>query len=260
MDYSTKWTKGVLSSRNKQLIVAIDHGLSFPDMPGLETPFELVRSLAANPHVDGLIASPGIYANAKRLGIDLSHKNRILVTDYVAVENREGKEKLSHRRMIVSPELGDSCLPDCYKFFFNIYPDKDRMLENCKDLSNYVRAAAQRGISCLAEIMFYENSNFRDPKRQSAELFKGCRMAMEIGADVLKIPMIEDADAIGEIISRLELPTFVMGGSKYETDERMLKVVESICRQPICGLMFGRNIWQSNDMDATIRAIHEILN
>lgn len=249
------WTRGKLEPEKKQLIVAIDHGMSYPDMPGLEMPISLLKRLASNADVDGLIASPGIYMNAARQGIDLSQKNRLLVMDFVNAEECAGKSLLKQREMIISPEEGDLCKPDAYKFFFNIYPDKERMIRNCKDLSNYVTAASQRGISCLAEIMFYENEAFSDPQTQAEELFKGCRMAMELGADVLKIPLIHDKDAIGEMIDRLGLPTFILGGSKYPNLEQMLMELEEICKQPICGLMFGRNIWQSADMEETIRQI-----
>lgn len=254
------WTRGKPSPEHKQLIVAIDHGMSFPDMPGLGTPFELLHNLADNPAVDGIIASPGVYRNAARHGIDLSGKNRILVTDFVALDGSGGATRLTHRQMVISPEAGDVCKPDCYKFFFNIYPDKDRLMENCRDLARYAAAAAERNISCLAEIMFYENEAFQDPKRQADELFKGCRMAMELGADVLKIPMIADAEAIGEIIDRLKLPVFAMGGGRCGSDAELLKTLERLCRQPICGLMFGRNVWQSEDIDATISGIRAVLD
>lgn len=253
------WTRGKPSPDHKQLIVAIDHGMSFPDMPGLGTPFELLRSLADNPYVDGIIASPGVFRNAARHGIDLSGKNRILVTDFVAMDESGGKTRLTHRRMVISPEAGDACDPDCYKFFFNVYPDKDRLMENCRDLAQYAAAAAERGISCLAEIMFYENEAFQDSKRQADELFKGCRMAMELGADVLKIPMIENTEAIGEIATRLKLPVFVLGGGRRGSDAELLEAIRKVCRQPICGLMFGRNIWQSEDIESTIAAIRSVL-
>ena len=249
------WTRGRLCPEKKQLIVAIDHGMSYPDMPGLETPIDLLKQLAENAEVDGLIASPGIYMNAARQGINLSEKNRLLVMDFVHAEEDSGKSSLRQREMIISPEEGDICRPDAYKFFFNIYPDKERMIQNFKDLSTYVTAASKRGISCLAEIMFYENEAFADPATQANELYKGCRMAMELGADVLKVPAIRDKDAIGEMIDRLGLPTFILGGSRYPDPEMMIRDLEELCRQPICGLMFGRNIWQSADMAGTIHRI-----
>ena len=55
----------------KEIVVAIDHGLSFPETVGLERPIDLLRELISLPEVDGLIATAGMYRQAERNGIDL---------------------------------------------------------------------------------------------------------------------------------------------------------------------------------------------
>lgn len=245
-----RWTRGPLQE-GKQLIVAIDHGLSFPDMPGLERPRELLQSIVDNAYVSGIIASPGIYRQAARWGIDLSGHNKLITVDYLV----QDKSRLTAREIFISPEEAADYQPDCYKMFLNIYQDKADLLKNIHDVSRFAAAGRRLGISCLAEVLFYNNQAFdENPKKRAELLLFGCRTAMELGADVLKIPLIEDDVCIAEIIDRLGLPTFILGGSKTDGDGFEASM-QRLARLPISGVMLGRNIWQSADMHGMIDKI-----
>ena len=241
----------------KELFVAIDHGLSFPDMPGLEQPFALLRTIAACKQVDGMIASAGIYRQADRLGISLAHLTRLITVDYVCIGQGNSAQSLVRRTMVIAPEEAAEYRPNGYKMFMNIYDDSDLLISNARDFSRFASAGKRLGIKALAEVLFYDNARFRDEKTQAAELLRGCRIAMELGADMLKIPLIKDHEAIGEIADRLGLPVYILGGS--DDHATFLREVRSIKRLPISGLMVGRNIWQCKDVRKRIGEIAEAL-
>jgi fructose-bisphosphate aldolase, class I len=242
---------------NKQLFVAIDHGLSFPGMPGLEQPFPLLKAIAENDLVNGMIASAGIYRQAEKMHIDLSHLMRLITVDYVCVNQIKGEQVLTERAAILTPEEAASYSPDGYKLFLNIYDDNRLLLDNVRDFSRFASAGKRLGIQALAEVLFYNNSSFSDPKKQAAELKRGCRIAMELGADMLKIPMIRDHEAIAEIIEQTGLPVYILGGGDDHT--AFLKEIKRISRLPISGLMVGRNIWQGENMTRRIKEISQAL-
>lgn len=251
-----RWTRGPLTPADKQVVVAIDHGLSFPDMPGLERPQALLASLAGNPNVGGLIAAPGVYRHARRWGVDLNHMNRLITVDYLV----QSGDTLTAREMFISPEEAADYQPDCYKMFFNIYSDKADLMRNIHDFSRFAAAGRRLGVSCLAEVLFFNNSEALDgAKKQAEQLYFGCRTAMELGADVLKIPLIEDKERIFEIIDKLGVPTFILGGAKVGSDS-FVDAMRALGRLPVCGVMLGRNIWQSADMDHTIACVAEAIN
>jgi class I fructose-bisphosphate aldolase len=131
------------------------------------------------------------------------------------------------------------------------------LLDNVRDFSRFASAGKRLGIQALAEVLFYNNSGFKDPKKQAAELKRGCRIAMELGADMLKIPMIRDHEAIAEIIEQTGLPVYILGGSDDHTV--FLNEIKSISRLPISGLMVGRNIWQGENMTQRIKEISHAL-
>lgn len=249
------WSRGTGGRRRLRLFVALDHGLSFPQMAGLERPFDIVRTIAENDEVDGLIASLGVYSQAKKLGISLAEKTRLAVVDYVDPAGADGAAYLRQREMIVEPREVDYIEAHCYKMFFNIYDDPRELYRNCRDLERFVTYGAQHGVSTLAEIMFYGNKAFGNPAEQAEELMKGCRLAMELGADVLKIPTIADLSVIDEIADRLRLPIYMMGGAKSGDSAEFLDQLTGLVRRRIDGFMFGRNIWQDPNMDGVIGEI-----
>ncbi len=241
------------AGRPRQLFVAMDHGLSFPDMPGLERPFTLLRDIAANALVDGLIASAGIYRQAENMDISLERLTRLITVDYVCLGGAKGAQSLTSRAMVLTPEEAADYRPGGYKMFLNIYDDNELLISNARDFSRFAAAGRRLGIKALAEVLFYGNARFQEAKTQASELMRGCRIAMELGADMLKIPMIRDHEAIGEIVERLGLPVYILGGS--DDHATFLKEVRSIKNLPISGLMVGRNAWQGTDMPTRIREI-----
>lgn len=238
---------------SKELVVAIDHGMSFPGMAGLEKPVELLRLLARCPHVDGIIASPGMYRQAERLGIGLGRILKWITVDFVVQEG----ERLTHRELIVSPKEAADYRPDGFKMFFNVYEEKDELLRNVRDFTRFAHEGRRLGIPCLAEVLFFGNRAFARAENRAEELYKGCRMAMELGADILKIPMLEDLDEMREILDRLHMPAYVLGGSRFETDEAFLGEVDRMNSLPIRGVMLGRNVWQRSDVAGMIERIRK---
>lgn len=248
------WTRGALGL-GKQVIVAIDHGLSFPDMPGLERPMELLFRLAADPNVSGIIAAPGIYRQARRWGIDLKDMNRLITVDYLVQDGAH----LIAREMFLTPGDAADYQPDCYKMYFNIYSDKAELLRNIHDFSRFAAEGRRLGISCLAEVMFFDNHEFaQSPKKQAELLYWGCRTAMEVGADVLKVPLIEDRERLSEVIDKLGVPTFILGGAKAD-GESFVGAMRELSKLPVSGVMLGRNIWQSEDMTGTIALVADAI-
>ncbi len=250
-----KWTEPQ-KPRTKQLIVAIDHGLSFPDMPGLEKPLTLLSKIAGSKEVDGLIAAPGIYRQADRHGISLAALSRLITVDYVAFDGNT----LTEREIIISPDEAAAYQPHCYKMFFNMYDDVKELIRNIKDFSRFACGGQRLGVASLAEVLFHNNHRFLNKKTQAAELFKGCRCAMEAGADVLKIPLIDDTDALAEIIDRVGMPTYILGGSKVGDESAWQEQLRRMCALSIHGLMFGRNVWQSDDVESRIQKLANVIN
>lgn len=249
-----------MPTERQKFFIAIDHGLSFPEMLGLERPFDILKLVADNKDVDGVIASLGAYRQAEKLDINLEDKTKLLLVDYATVQEQSNRAVLTQRKMIVKPEETQIVNPQGFKMFLNIYEDSKDLYQNCRDLERFAVYGAQHGIATLAEIMFYGNRAFENPETQASELIRGCRIAMELGADALKIPYISDLSVVNQIADTLKLPIYLLGGNKQTDYNKFLTQLKAICECKADGFMFGRNIWQSDDIQHTVNDIVRILH
>ena len=71
---------------------------------------------------------------------------------------------------------------------------------------------------------------------------------------------MSDLDALGEIIEKVKLPTYIMGGSASPVPEELVRAVAPLKNLPIRGLMFGRNLWQYSDMAQRVHLLAQCLN
>lgn len=254
MRYTVKWTKGALSSDDKQVFVAVDHGLSFPSMPHLERPLDVLRRAAQCARVDGVIATPGLYRTAAVNGLTLAGINRLVTVDCVKVS---ADNHLITRAVLCEPDEMDGLSPDCYKMFLNVYQDESELTRNLRDVARMAAAGRKRGISCIAEIMLWNNPAAQDPHSAAEAVYQGSRMAMELGADCLKIPMLPKPELVNQLIDSVGLPTFILGGARVNGSDEMTRFLQAVRAMDVCGVMLGRNIWQSEDMDKTLQTVRQ---
>ena len=88
-----------------------------------------------------------------------------------------------------------------------------------------------------------------------------CRIAAEIGADLVKCVWSGSVDTMQAIVESCPVPVLVAGGARNEVDPasgvRMAReAILAGCR----GLVFGRTIYQSPDPGATLDELRRIVH
>jgi DhnA family fructose-bisphosphate aldolase class Ia len=83
------------------------------------------------------------------------------------------------------------------------------------------------------------------------------RIGFEHGADLVKSYFTEDFEKVTE---NCPVPVLVAGGPKMDTREETLQVVRDATRAGAAGIVFGRNIWQSEDTKGMIEALSHIIH
>ena len=73
------------------------------------------------------------------------------------------------------------------------------------------------------------------------------RMATEVGADLLKVDYTGDKSSFREILDSTTCPVMIRGGPKTKTLADSLHMVSDSLEVGANGIVFGRNIWQSDD-------------
>lgn len=86
------------------------------------------------------------------------------------------------------------------------------------------------------------------PAAQTAEaLIAAARIAVELGADALKIPYTGDVVSFRKLVETAGVPVLVLGGTKFDDPADALRLVEEALQSGAHGTVFGRNVTMANN-------------
>jgi len=84
------------------------------------------------------------------------------------------------------------------------------------------------------------------------------RIAWELGADMIKT--IYTGENFNEIINDVPIPVFVLGGEKMKHEKDALDIAQKASEQGAQGIVFGRNIFQSENPTQFIENLKAAIN
>ncbi|MFH1213184.1 MAG: hypothetical protein V1681_03795 [Candidatus Neomarinimicrobiota bacterium] len=86
------------------------------------------------------------------------------------------------------------------------------------------------------------------PDDQIADaLIAAARIAVELGADALKIPYTGDVISFRKLVEAAGVPVLVLGGVKFDDPADALRLVEEALQAGAHGTVFGRNVTMAAD-------------
>lgn len=86
-----------------------------------------------------------------------------------------------------------------------------------------------------------------------------CRIAAEIGADILKVDYTGDRDSFRRVIDSSVVPVTVLGGPKFTSIRKCVSFIEDAMSAGAGGIVFGRSVFQSKDISKIISALREVV-
>lgn len=129
-----------------------------------------------------------------------------------------------------------------------------------KHLSGVVDEADQIGLPVIAHV--YPRDFAGEPKMVNDldNVSWAIRCAIECGADVVKVPLPDQAAGFPEVIRASPIPVVVAGGSRTESLEDALAQAETAMMAGAAGVTVGRNIWGATDPQAAMRAFQAVVH
>ena len=241
----------------RSLIIALDHGLMFGNVEGLEDPVKtLERAISCG--VDGVLLSPGMAKLTEHLFREKNAPARILTIDFPVGSTIPGKfEKVFTHKLIHSVEQAVKMAVDAVKILFPWGLEKSVQAEVVQVTAEVIEECEHWDMPLVVEpVLWGENAS----ERNDPDLIESAaRIAVEIGADILKIQFLGE-DRLSRIIHRLHVPVFVLGGPKSDNLRQILKVVQESMKSGAKGVMFGRNVWQRENMEEVLTALGSIIH
>lgn len=240
------------------LCVPLDHGMQVGAIAGLEEP-ERLLDIVANAGVDAVILNPGLFMRqASRLVGGPSVILRLDQTTMWRVGEAHGYAD-THTRLIATVEeavqLGAEAVVT-YLFTANKKPELEtRSFEICGQIAI---ACRRWGIVHVIEAMA---ANGGLARREDPDIIAmNCRMAGELGADLIKTDYCDDVGRFAAIASQSLAPVVVAGGSSLGDVRAVVRFAETVVSAGARGIMFGRNVFQSADPAALLKEVRAVVH
>jgi 3-hydroxy-5-phosphonooxypentane-2,4-dione thiolase len=223
------------------VMLAVDHGYFLGPTERLENPRETIGPLLD--YADSLMLTRGI------LRTSVSPKSNTPIVLRVSGGSSIIGEDLSKETIVTSMEeairLNASCLA------LSVFVGSKYEFQTLKNLSKLVNEGEKYGIPILAV-----TAVGKEMARDSRYLGLACRIASELGAHVVKTYHCPDFD---KVVEGCPVPVIIAGGKKLAERDALQLTFDAI-KDGASGVDMGRNIWQSNNPVAMIKAVKDIVH
>jgi DhnA family fructose-bisphosphate aldolase class Ia len=243
------------NEQHKALIVAFDHAQYVGPIPGTEDPAAQVRRFA-EAQVDGILMTIGGLKHCTESFYSENAPSLILRLDWTPIW-RVGPER-PETCMVASVENALALGADAvmtYMFMGTGDPDFEagEIARNAK----IARECESLGMPHIIEPLA-RGKEVKDPNDpQWVRLHT--RIASELGADLIKTDYTGDPVTMRSVIEVCPTPILALGGAKTTSDEATLEVIRGIAQSGAQGLVFGRNVFQAENVVAFIRRAQAVL-
>ena len=236
----------ILSPDTKRgLVVAIDHGMALGPMTGIEEPARVFETLA--PYVDAWLMTEGIFTHVYeprgRTGIILRASGGATIVG----------PDITHESVTASVEELLTLSADAVACAAYIGSPNEHV--TLTHMSRVAESCRRWGVPLVGVIgVGHDKEKTQDPRF----IALGARVAAEHGADIVKTYYTpEDFD---KVTRGCPVPIVIAGGPKCETDEETLQMIRGALDDGACGIVMGRNIWQSERPIELIGAVRALIH
>jgi DhnA family fructose-bisphosphate aldolase class Ia len=247
------------SASKRALIVAYDHALMLGPIPGTEDPAPYLRRFAAC-GVDGVLVSLGTLRNCVDAFLAPQPPAVIARLDWTNVWHRAGAAQTGDYRSTLVGSVEDAVCDGADAVVTYLFVGSGDAAADAQEIAKNAevnRECQRLGVVHIMESMARgkDVADCADP----AWIRFHTRVASELGADLIKTDYPREAAALGEIVSACPTPILLAGGPRSGGDDQALAMVRGVVAAGAAGLIFGRNVFQSEDMEAFLGRAKEIL-
>jgi DhnA family fructose-bisphosphate aldolase class Ia len=228
----------------RSVILPLDHGMSHGVLPGLEDPCRIVSD-AVNEKIDAIILHAGLarrvahlYGNHLATIFAVTSSGSALA-DHVLLGSVEQAVKYAADAVYVELKLG-----------------APQELDVMRMISQVKREAEKYDLPLMVAAYVYPT--YRQ-KVGIQSTVTACRIAGELGADIVKTSYPGDADLFAKIIAGTPAPVVIAGGTLTEEQDLFRMIAETL-QIGAAGVAIGRNVWGANNPREVLSKIRSIVH
>lgn len=236
------------------VVVAVDHGLYFGPVEGLIDLPAVIDNLKS---ADAVLLSAGMASHCADFFASRGAPTMILrlnwATNYVAPWGYEH----SHSVHLLSPAEAVRLGADIVLGSVTLKtPDQAEDAHNVELFASYVQQKEQAGVPIICEVYPIGGDNAK-PEELQEQVAIGCRMAAELGADLIKT--FYTGDGFSKIVAATPIPILALGALKRPTEKDALIAAAEAVNHGARGVVFGRNVVQASDPERFLSALKEVV-
>ena len=235
-----RMSKIIRPETGRTVMLAVDHGYFLGPTTGLEEPGKTVAPLVE--HADTLMLTRGVLRSCVPADVDVPIVLRVSggtsILGNLADEGTTVSMKEALRLNVVGVAL-------------SIFVGSELEGKTLMGLSDLINEAQEYGMPVLAV-----TAVGKDMVRDSRYLGLACRIAAELGADIVKTYYCDDFE---KVVKNCPVPIVIAGGKKIAEKDALELSYNAIVRGAV-GVDMGRNIFQSEHPGAMIRAVRQVVH
>jgi fructose-bisphosphate aldolase, class I len=233
---------------HKTLIVAYSHGVLMGPQPGMRSLSEMKRVSMDLGRANGLMVAPGQVTPLEEAFIGKDHPALIVHLDYqnfsrsiMPYEVGATVEMASIEEIVAAG--ADGVMTYLYMGYEDPQLEKMEIARNAR----LARDCEKWGTLLMIEPRSAREARNPEDKSDPKILSLYCRVAAEIGADLVKCIHPGEEESLRSVIDGCTVPVLVAGGSRAESSDLAYERAESAMRAGASGLVYGRNIYEAAD-------------
>lgn len=242
MDWGMKnrLSKIIRPATGRTVMLAVDHGYFLGPTTGLEQPGKTIAPLI--PYADTLMLTRGVLRSCVDPGVDVPIVLRVSGGTSIL-------GNLADEGTTVS--MKDALRLNVAGVAMSIFVGSELERKTLLALADLISEAQEYGVPVLAV-----TAVGKEMVRDARYLGLACRIAAELGADVVKTYYCDDFE---KVVRNCPVPIVIAGGKKIPEKEALELSYNAIQRGAV-GVDMGRNIFQSASPVAMIRTVSEIVH
>lgn len=245
----------------RSLIVAYSHGVLMGPGPGMETLVEIQRMAEAVREADGLMVTPGMLRYVEDAFVGRDRPSLVIHLDYQSFSRSiRPYEQGATVEMAQIEEVVAAGADAVMTYLYIAYDDPEREKMEIARNARLARACERWGVLLMIEPRSAREATDPGDKTDSQLLAMYCRIAAEIGADIVKCIYAGTTEKMAEVISGCPAPVLVAGGARAAEPQQAFQQAASAIEAGAAGLVFGRNIYQSADPAAAVARYRQIIH
>ena len=244
----------LFSEGKNAVVVAVDHGLYFGPLAGM---IDLPSVISRISGADAILMAPGMPAHCQEVFSKRGAPALIIRlnwgSNYAAMWNY--KHSYSVPMISVANAVGQGA--DLVIGSLSLKnPDEAEDAQNVEIFSECVTQSHELGLPLIGEV-YPTAGDDRQPEELQDEIFVGCRIIAELGADLVKT--FYTGKRFNEIVAATPVPVLALGAKKLPKESDALKLAAVSIEAGARGIVYGRNVIQSKNPDRLLDALKEVV-